>query len=98
MRSFLIFLSVFIVFALVYYLLFYTITYKTKDIKFTDSGSRTIYPQNSFVYKISEYLQVKLSMKQIDSLTAFENYKFTIANYYKDVVPKTTAAEKTKII
>jgi hypothetical protein len=40
----------------------------------------------------------KLSMKQIDSITASQNYGFTIDNYYKDVEPIKAAAEKTKKI
>jgi hypothetical protein len=78
MKKFLVFLSALIVFGLVYYLLFYTVTYKTKD---------THNPPNSFAYQYSEYRKVKLSIKQIDSLTSFENYKFTVMNYYKDVIP-----------
>jgi hypothetical protein len=41
---------------------------------------------------------VQLSIRQIDSLTSTENYKFTIENYYKDFVPTKTAAEETKKI
>ena len=41
---------------------------------------------------------VKLSMRQIDSLTSTENYKFTIENYYKDFIPTKTVAEETKKI
>ena len=78
MKKFLVFLSALIVFGLVYYLLFYTVTYKTKD---------THNPPNSVAYQYSEYRKVKLSIKQIDSLTSFENYKFTVMNYYKDVIP-----------
>ena len=78
MKKFLVFLSALIVFGLVYYLLFYTVTHKTKD---------THNPPNSFVNQYSEYQKVKLSIKQIDSLTSVENYKFTVMNYYKDVIP-----------
>lgn len=88
MRGFLIFLSVFIVFAFVYLLLFDTITYKTKHS----------INQNLILNESSQNWKLKLSMKQIDSLTAFENYKFTINNYSKDAVPVKKAIEKTKII
>ena len=40
----------------------------------------------------------KLSMKQIDSTTAFENYRFTIENYYKDVAPVRSTIEKSNKI
>jgi competence protein ComGC len=38
----------------------------------------------------------KLSMKQIDSITALVNYNFTIQNYKKDVVSADTAVVKNK--
>ena len=78
MRRFFVILSVLIVFGFVFYLLFYTVTKKTRD---------SHNPQNSIDHQYSEYQKVKLSMRQIDSLTSFENYKFTVLNYYKDVVP-----------
>ena len=48
--------------------------------------------------KISDYDQLssKLSMKQIDSITALENYNFTVQNYNKDVIPAQTAELKNK--
>ena len=38
----------------------------------------------------------KLSMKQIDSITALENYNFTIQNYGRDVVPADSIELKNK--
>jgi hypothetical protein len=89
MRKISVFLSVLIVFVLIYFLFFYTISFKSKDKNIR---------ANSIVYKNAEFMIHKLSMKQIDSLTAFENYKFTIENYYKDVVPVKSAIEKSNKI
>ena len=50
------------------------------------------------VNESSQNWKIKLSMKQIDSLTAFENYRFTINNYSKDMIPIKKTVEKTKII
>jgi hypothetical protein len=49
---------------------------------------------NSYSNENISAQKVKLSIQQIDSITAFENYKFTIENYYNDVVPKKMAIEK----
>jgi hypothetical protein len=86
MRSFLIFLSVLIVFVLVYYVFLDTIINKAKNSN---------YPQKSVTYKSDEYRIVKLSMRQIDSLTAFENYRFTLENYIMDSMPQKATAQKT---
>ena len=89
MRKFSVLLSVLILFVLVYFLFFYSVTYKSKNNNIQ---------ANSNLDKNSEYMIRKLSMKQIDSTTAFENYRFTIENYYKDVAPVRSAIEKsTKI-
>ena len=89
MRKFSVLLSVLILFVLIYFLFFYSVTYKSKD---TNIRTRSIVDKNT------EYMSHKLSMKQIDSLTAFENYKFTIDNYYKDVVPVRLTIEKSNKI
>jgi hypothetical protein len=77
MRSFLIFLTAFIVIFMVYSLFFITLTEKNND-----------HFQNKYSGKIISSLKIKMSIEQIDSLTAFENYKFTIANNYKNNVIK----------
>ena len=77
MKNLFIFLSAFIVIFLLYSLFIYTITRKNKE-----------HPPNSYQVNNVSALRVKLSIEQIDSLSASENYKFTIANYYKDSVPK----------
>lgn len=83
MRSILIFLSAFVVIFLMYSLFVYTLTEK-KNEQF----------QNSQVEEKITPLKEKLSIDQIDSLSASENYKFTIENYYKDVSPKNSDIRK----
>jgi hypothetical protein len=70
MRKLLIFFSVILVFAFMYYLVYYSIT----SSKISENG-----------YKQAQVIvNIKLSMKQIDSLTSVENYKFTIENFSQD--------------
>ena len=77
MRSFLIFLSAFIVIFMTYTLFLITLTERNNDHFSNRDSGKDISP-----------LKIKMSIEQIDSLTAFENYKFTIANNYKDNVIK----------
>jgi hypothetical protein len=84
MRKLFILLSVLIVFAFVYYLVYYSIT-----------SSK---PQDSSTSQSSEGWKMKLSMKQIDSLTSVENYVFTIENYSRDAANLKADSSKTKRI
>jgi hypothetical protein len=77
MRSLLIFLSAFIVIFMTYTLFFITLTEKNND-----------HVQNRYSGSNVSPLKIKMSIEQIDSLTAFENYKFTAANYYRDNISK----------
>jgi hypothetical protein len=89
MRSFLTFLSSFLVILLLYSLFFYTVS---RNTKITENLSNSCTNENLLARK------AKLSIVRIDSLTAFENYKFTIANYYRDYIPKKgTIVKATKI-
>jgi hypothetical protein len=85
MRSFLTFLSSFMVILLLYSLFFYTVSQNTK---IAENLSNSCTNENLLARK------TKLSIMRIDSLTAFENYKFTIANYYRDYIPKKITLEK----
>jgi hypothetical protein len=89
MRNLLVILSAFLVFALIYFLGFYSIAHEPKTNKIL---------ANSLIFDNSEFLHHKLSMKQIDSLTAVENYKFTIENYYRDVLPIKSILSRTNNI
>ena len=77
MRSFLTFLSAFVVIFMMYSLFFITLTERNSD-----------HVPNTYSGKNISPLKIKMSIEQIDSLTAFENYKFTIANNYRDNVVK----------
>ena len=77
MRSFLTFLSAFVVIFIMYSLFFITLTERNSDHVPNIYSGENISP-----------LKIKMSIEQIDSLTAFENYKFTAANYYKDNISK----------
>jgi hypothetical protein len=78
MRTFIAFLSSLIVVVLLYTLFFDSVTRKAK---------KDDHLLKSYTIENASARKVKLSMEQIDSLTAFENYKFTIENYSRDVVP-----------
>jgi hypothetical protein len=86
MRNFLTFLSAFILIFLLYSLFFLTVTRINKN------NATSI---NSYNNKNVLSRKVKWSIEQIDSLTASENYRFTIQNYYKDYMPTKAIAEKT---
>ena len=73
MRNFLTFLSALVVILLVYSLFYLTVTRSNKN-----RASSTI---TNIDKNLSSWIN-RLSIQQIDSLTAFENYKFTIANSY----------------
>jgi hypothetical protein len=85
MRSFLSFLSALIVILLLYSLFYLTVTGSNRN---RASSTITNTDKNLSSWKN------RSSIQQIDSLTAFENYRFTIANYYKDSVPKKAVIEK----
>jgi hypothetical protein len=73
MRSFLTFLSAFVVIFMMYSLFIITLTENNSD-----------HFPNTYAGKIISPLKIKMSIEQIDSISAFENYKFTAANYYRD--------------
>jgi hypothetical protein len=98
MRKLFIFLSVLIVFAFMYYLVFYTITRSSPGSKISEIGYRSLNSQDSFTGQTSEIWKIKLSMKQIDSLTSVENYTFTIENYLQDASNLKPETAKTKKI
>ena len=77
MKGILIFLSAFIVIFILYSLFILTITERN-----------TGHLPNSFTEERISPLKVKWSISKIDSLSASENYRFTIDNYYKDSAPK----------
>jgi hypothetical protein len=83
MKKFLILISAFAVFILVYYALFHTFNHRN------DYNGMAIAEGQEFQSKA-----ILLSMKQIDSLTASENFKFTCENYRKDVLPVIDAVRK----
>ncbi len=60
---------------------------KSLDVKFVS---------NPALINRNETITNKLSMKQIDSITALINYNFTVQNYGRDVVPANTAEQKNK--
>ncbi|MDR3609648.1 MAG: hypothetical protein P4L27_03720 [Ignavibacteriaceae bacterium] len=89
MKKSLIFLSAVIVFAFIYFLVFYTITVKNTGSIISETGNFD-QPSNA--------LKFKLSMKQIDSLTSNENLRFTVKNYFQDIAHLNAVADKTKKI
>jgi hypothetical protein len=89
MNRSLIFLSAVIVFAFIYFLVFYTITVKNTGSIISEAGNFD-QPSNT--------LKFKLSMKQIDSLTSNENFRFTVKNYFQDVDHFNAVEDKTKKI
>jgi hypothetical protein len=86
-----------IIIVLVYFLFFYNSSSESSRI--TESKRNSVNAKNvsnKAMLHRDETIGNKLSMKQIDSITALSNYNFTIQNYSKDVVPVQTAEQKNK--
>jgi hypothetical protein len=78
----------------VYFLFFYQSSNETTRItesKIKNSNAKLVSNR-----MIEDQWGKKLSMKQIDSITALINYNFTSQNYNKDVVPPDSAELKNK--
>jgi hypothetical protein len=87
MRTLFTFLSAFIVIIILYTLFIITAKQENNEHQ----------PLSGAVNSISP-LKIKMSIGQIDSLSANENYGFTIGNYYRDVVYTKSADIKSKRI
>lgn len=83
MKSFLIFLSAFVVILVLFSLAAFTLIENNNE-----------HHANSNTSTSMTALKAKLSIDQIDSLSAFENYRFTIENYYKDSAPRKAGTNK----
>ena len=81
----------------VYFLFFYQSSNETTRItesKIKNANAKLV--SNRAIVEQRELFSNKLSMKQIDSITAIINYNFTSQNYNKDVVPADSAELKNK--
>jgi hypothetical protein len=87
MRTLFVFLSAFIVIFLIYTLFIITTTQKNAEHPSISENAETTTP-----------MKIKMSIDQIDSISAFENYSFTVGNYYKDAAYTKSQYLKSKKI
>jgi len=82
---------------LVYFLFFYPGGSETTRIAGSNGrGINARFVSNKETIHNYDMMENKMSMRQIDSMTASEDWHFTSQNYNKDVVPVEAAELKTK--
>jgi len=85
------------IFVLVYFLFFYPSgSETTKIIGSNGKGTNARLVSNKETINSFDMMGNKMSMKQIDSITASEDWHFSSQNYNKDVVPVVAAELKSK--